>query len=95
MHCAVWLASGIRENALAALLLYESPCCGDLAVNARRLRGCIADNLDRRAFLALRVGRTCAMYHVQLPRAGRLPSSDAYNNNNERKLLIIKKKKTF
>lgn len=82
-------ASGVRSCALSTLLVHESPRCGNLALNAGRLRDGLADDLDCGAVLTVRMGRTIAVPQLQMSFAGRLPSGRCVDWRKQNQLLFF------
>lgn len=58
----MYLASGVRAHAFAALLFHEPASRGDLAIHARCLRLGIPDDMDCGTVLTVRMGGTKTLY---------------------------------
>lgn len=73
------IASGIRSNAFATLLIHESSRCGNMVIHVGRLRDGVLNNMDSSEILAIRMGRTRTMSKLQVSTTGRLLPSGAEN----------------
>ena len=71
------MPAGFRANAVEAVLVHESPRCGDLVIHAGRLRDGLPNDLDSGEILALRMGRTDTLPELQMSATGRLSSGGA------------------